>query len=63
MNLKSAAFRELFVRFSKSQRIDARLLEAVCMTESGGKPQAFRYEPAKRDASFGLMQVMGRTAN
>jgi soluble lytic murein transglycosylase-like protein len=59
---KTAAFRPLFLRFGKAYQIDHRLLEAIALQESGGKPAAFRYEPAKLDGSFGLMQVMGATA-
>ena len=50
------------------------LLKAVCATESGFNPRAYREEPARAslpptpdfpqggDASFGLMQVLARTA-
>lgn len=58
----SIVFRPLFERFGRSYRIDPRLLEAVCRQESGGNPKAFRYEAGLRDASYGLMQVLGKTA-
>jgi soluble lytic murein transglycosylase-like protein len=38
------------------------LVLAVIHMESGGDPDAFRVEPAVRDASFGLMQVLLGTA-
>lgn len=59
---KSIAYRPLFERFGRSYRLDPRLLEAICRQESAGNPKAFRYEAALRDASFGLMQVLGKTA-
>ena len=58
----SKDFRDIYKRFGKAYRIDPRLIEAVVRQESSGKPHAFRYEPAKRDASYGLMQVMATTA-
>lgn len=58
----SADFRGLYERFGKAYRIDPRLIEAVVRQESGGRPRAFRYESALHDASYGLMQVLGKTA-
>lgn len=37
-------------------------IKAVMMTESSGNPMAFRDEPAIGDASYGLMQLLYRTA-
>ena len=58
----SRDFRGLYQRFGKAYRIDPRLIEAVVRQESAGKPHAFRYEAAIRQASYGLMQVLGSTA-
>jgi soluble lytic murein transglycosylase-like protein len=42
--------------------VDPALVLAVIHEESGGDPDAFRVEPAVDDASFGLMQLLVRTA-
>lgn len=58
----SAQYRELYARFGRAYRIDPRLIEAVVRQESSGKATAFRFEPHLQDASYGLMQVLGKTA-
>jgi len=62
VSLPTAAFRDSFDKVGGQFLWDPRLLEAQAMVESSGLPRAFRYEPAKQDASFGLMQVLGTTA-
>lgn len=37
-------------------------LEALILQESNGDPNAYRYEPRLDDASYGLMQVLKKTA-
>ncbi len=37
-------------------------LQAIIHQESGGNPLAVRQEPRIHDASYGLMQLLGRTA-
>lgn len=37
-------------------------IKAVIMTESSGNPRAFRAEPKINDGSYGLMQLLLRTA-
>ena len=37
-------------------------IRAVIETESSWNPNAYRYESKVKDASYGLMQVLGRTA-
>lgn len=58
----TASFRELYGRFGRAYRIDPRLIEAMVRQESGGHAAAFRYERHLHDASFGLMQVLAKTA-
>lgn len=60
--LPTERYRPLFAQFEESCLIDRRLLEAQALVESSGKAQAFRYEVALHDASYGLMQVLGKTA-
>jgi soluble lytic murein transglycosylase-like protein len=38
------------------------LIKAVIMTESSFNPNAYRAEPAIKDGSYGLMQILFRTA-
>lgn len=37
-------------------------IRAVIQTESSWNPNAYRYEERLKDASYGLMQLLGRTA-
>lgn len=62
MSLATAIYRPLFLKYAKAYRFDPRALEAQAMVESSGKATAFRYEAHKRDASYGLMQVLEATA-
>lgn len=62
MAFPTAKYRPLFEKYGKTYRFDPRLLEAQALVESSGHAEAFRYEIALHDASFGLMQVLGRTA-
>jgi soluble lytic murein transglycosylase-like protein len=42
--------------------VEVPLIKAVIMTESSFNPNAYRAEPAINDGSYGLMQVLFRTA-
>jgi len=42
--------------------VSVPLIKAVIMTESSFNPNAYRAEPAINDGSYGLMQVLFRTA-
>ncbi len=37
-------------------------ISAVILAESSGDPMAYRYEPARKEASYGLMQLLESTA-
>lgn len=62
MPLPTAIYRPLIAETAKASRLDPRWIEAQIMQESSGRARAFRYEPGLRDASYGLMQVLGKTA-
>lgn len=62
MSLPTAILRAAIKKVAAEYHWDWRVLEAHVMVESTGRPMAFRYEPAKQDGSFGLLQVMGNTA-
>jgi len=42
--------------------VSVPLIKAVIMTESSFNPNAYRAEPAIKDGSYGLMQILFRTA-
>eukprot|EP00899_Mesostigma_viride_P008029 jgi/Mesvir1/17227/Mv07641-RA.1 len=42
--------------------LSSRMLRAICVIESGGDPQAYRWEPGIGEASAGLMQTLLSTA-
>lgn len=47
---------------SVNYNVAVPLIKAVIMTESSFNPAAYRAEPAIKDGSYGLMQVLFRTA-
>ena len=47
---------------SVNYEVSVPLIKAVIMTESSFNPNAYRPEPAIKDGSYGLMQVLFRTA-
>lgn len=55
-------FDELIAVNSAKYNVPFDWIKAVMMTESSGNPNAFRDEPAIGDASYGLMQLLYRTA-
>ncbi len=59
---KVTTFRSLILDAATRHGVEPTLVMAVIHEESGGDPDAFRIEPAVRDASFGLMQLLLGTA-
>lgn len=55
-------YEEIITEASKKYSVDPALIKAVIMTESSWDPQAYRYEPRIKDTSYGLMQVLLKTA-
>lgn len=47
---------------SQKYGVDPQLIFATIMTESGGNPNAYRFEPRIGDASYGLGQILYGTA-
>lgn len=47
---------------SVNYEVEVPLIKAVIMTESSFQPNAYRAEPAIKDGSYGLMQLLFRTA-
>lgn len=47
---------------SKEYKINPVLIKAIIKTESNWKPNATRYEPKIKDTSYGLMQILTKTA-
>jgi len=56
------AWRGLIRRIAEDEGVDPVLIAAHMAAESGGDPAAVRSEPALRDRSIGLMQVLCQTA-
>jgi soluble lytic murein transglycosylase-like protein len=48
--------------FAEKYHVPPELIFATIMTESRGNPHSFRYEPHIDDASYGLGQILSRTA-
>lgn len=55
-------FEPLAREAAQRHAIPASLILAVCGQESGFRPTAYRPEPQIKDASYGLMQLLGKTA-
>jgi len=53
---------EIIMAASVNYGVEVPLIKAVIMTESSFQPNAYRPEPAIKDGSYGLMQVLFRTA-
>jgi soluble lytic murein transglycosylase-like protein len=47
---------------SQRYQVPVSWINAVIETESSWNPNAYRYESKIKDASYGLMQLLGRTA-
>ncbi len=47
---------------SKEYRINPVLIKAIIRTESNWRPDVTRYEPHIKDTSYGLMQILTKTA-
>lgn len=52
----------LINKWASTYGVPVSWVKAVIMTESSGNPDAYRAEPAIGDASYGLMQLLYRTA-
>ncbi len=65
MNLpaKATPFTGFINEASAKYGVPAELIAAHIEQESGWIPSAFRYEPALNDGSYGLMQVLSKTAS
>lgn len=50
------------IRTHFGNRIDPAMVTAMIEIESGFRPKAYRYEAHLKDASYGLMQVLSKTA-
>lgn len=57
------AYDVMIARVARRHSLDPRLVKAIVHTESSYDPDAFRNEPRIKDASRGLMQILGRTAH
>ena len=55
-------FDQIIVAAAVNYEVSVPLIRAVIMTESSFNPNAYRPEPAISDGSYGLMQVLFRTA-
>lgn len=55
-------FQSLISSASQKWGVPELWIKAFIMTESSGDPNAFRAEPKINDASYGLMQLLYRTA-
>lgn len=47
---------------SKEYKINPILIKAIIKTESNWRPNVTRYEPKIKDTSYGLMQILTKTA-
>ena len=57
-----ADFTDIILSTAAKYSVDPALLYATIMTESGGNPQATRYEPHLDESSYGLGQILESTA-
>jgi len=55
-------FDEIISRAAERYGVPFEWLKAIIGTESSFNPRAYRAEPSIRDASYGLMQLLERTA-
>lgn len=55
-------FSTLIRKYSALYNVPEVWIKAVIMQESSGNPNAYRAEPQINDASYGLMQILLRTA-
>jgi soluble lytic murein transglycosylase-like protein len=62
LGLVSPGFDEYIQSASWLYDVPEAWIRAVIDTESSGNPRAYRYEPAIKDASYGLMQLLYSTA-
>lgn len=56
------AYDALFNQSATKWGVPKELLEAIAWTESSMNPKAYRAEPRINDASYGLMQLLEKTA-
>jgi len=56
------AYQTIIERHASTHGVPESWIRAVIMTESSGRASAYREEPAIGDASYGLMQLLLRTA-
>jgi len=55
-------FWPLINELAQGQKVGQSWIQAIIHQESGGNPVALRSEPRRRDASYGLMQILCRSA-
>jgi len=55
-------FDEFISQASQAYNVPESWIRAVIETESSWNPNAYRYESKIKDASYGLMQLLGKTA-
>jgi soluble lytic murein transglycosylase-like protein len=55
-------FDEIIADASQRWNIPVPWIQAIIETESSWNPNAYRYEAKLNDASYGLMQILGKTA-
>lgn len=55
-------FYTLITESALRHQVSQSYLQAIIHQESGGNPRALRLEPRIHEASYGLMQLLGRTA-
>jgi len=56
-------YKDLLESSAKTFGLDPALIAAIIKVESNWDPRAKRYEPSIRDSSYGLMQLLSRTAS
>jgi len=57
-----STYNDSITKYAGQYGIDANEIAAVIQTESSGNPNAYLAEPKLNDASYGLMQLLGTTA-
>lgn len=60
---KAAPYKQIILSAAKRYGILPELIAAHIQQESNWDPRAYRYEAAINDASYGLMQLLSRTAS